>query len=71
MRFYPFHSKKRKQSPYAGIIRIRLKGSAHAISANKGTPDFYAVFTFCIISPNFRFVKRLSEIYDTKSNSKP
>jgi uncharacterized protein Usg len=33
-----------KPSPYAGIIRIRLKGSALAISAIMGTPDFYAVF---------------------------
>ena len=32
-------------TPYAGIIRIRLKGSALAISAIMGTPDFYAVFT--------------------------
>jgi hypothetical protein len=33
-----------KSSPYAGIIRIRLKGSALAVSAIMGTPDFYAVF---------------------------
>ena len=33
-----------KSSPYAGIIRIRLKGLALAISAIMGTPDFYAVF---------------------------
>ena len=33
-----------KLSPYDGIIRIRLKGSAFAISAIMGTPDFYAVF---------------------------
>jgi hypothetical protein len=32
------------KSPYAGIIRIRLKGSALAISAIIGTPDLYAVY---------------------------
>ena len=37
-----------KPSPYAGIIRIRLKGSALAISAIMGTPDFYAVFIWVL-----------------------
>ena len=42
-----------KSSPYAGIIRIRLKGSALAVSAIMGTPDFYAVFMLGLYHKDF------------------
>ena len=46
------------KSPYAGIIRIRLKGLAKShLSRFLGTPDVYSVRFEKIIAEKFAFVK--------------
>ena len=61
-----------KPSPYAGIIRIRLKGSALAISAIMGTPDFYAVFIWVLyykrVNMSILFLKNQIRLCFKKSN---
>ena len=51
---------KSQKSSYAGIIRIRLKGSVK-LSQPFGTPDLYVLFGDLIIAPVFLFVN--SKIY--------